>query len=157
MKSLVLIRYVVFVPLFIVSYSLLNRFLSPILYYLFEIFDRILNFIARNDRSFLDRFLLDVVFNKFIISYLSLSIGNYIYPNNKKNIPVIINSIIILLLLIIPIISIYYYSSQLEGLMSESEIKELFDGVSKTKIFFELIGGILGTSIVVYFHFKSED
>jgi hypothetical protein len=157
MKTLKLIRYIIFVPVFVVSYFILNLVLTPLLSYVFEMLNLIIDFFySVPKRGLLDGLFIDTYFIKGLISMISILIGNYVYPNEDKRIPVLINSTISILILIGVIVFFFNSMSIIGDMLTEEELNEVFEGVSKTKIIVEFLGGLTGTGVVGYLSYKNE-
>lgn len=157
MKTEKIIRYIFFFPVFVLSYFILNLVLTPILSYILVIFDFITGFFFSSPkRGLLEGLFVDTMFVKIIITFLSVSIGNYVYPNEDKKIPVLINSTILILFHIGVIVFFFNSMSIIGDMLTEEDLNEVFEGVSKTKIIMEFLGGLFGTGFVVYFSLKDE-
>ena len=157
MNTQKIIRYIFFVPVFFITYFILNLVLTPLLSFVFEILGKITSyFYSFPERGILEGLFFDTFFIKFIITYLSISIGNYVYPNEDKRISVLINSTLLILFLIGVMVLFFNSMSTIGNILTEDELNEVMDGVSKTKIIIEFLGGLVATGFIVYQSYKDE-
>lgn len=157
MKAKIILGYLFYIPVFILSYFILNMIFVPIINLIFVFFDYISDiFYSSPQRGFLEEVFARSFFIKLFVTVSSLSISNVVFPKKNKKIPVIVNSILLILILIGGIIYTFYSINILEDLFPKEEVKELLEGVSKLKIIMEFLGGLIGIISVFYFY-KKED
>ena len=157
MNTQKIIRYIFFVPVFVITYFILNLVLTPLLSFVIEILGKITSyFYSFPERGILEGLFFDTFFIKSMITYISISIGNYVYPNEDKRISVLINSTLLILFLIGVMVLFFNSMSTIGNILTEDELNEVMDGVSKTKIIIEFLGGLVGTGFIVYQSYKDE-
>jgi len=147
-----LLRIIFFIPIFILSFFLLNLILTPVLSFLFNIIDFIVEvFYSMEKESILYKLFHESILVKGIVTTSSLFIGKYIYPGNDDRIPTIINSSI----LVIIYAFVIYYSLNSFSFMKEylgtEEFKLLMKDVSIPRIIFEILGSLVGIGFSIYY------
>ena len=154
-KSIFILRIILFLPLFLISFSLLNLLLSPVLSFIFGIIDFITGFLYKMDQeSTLYRLIKDSIINKTIVTGSSLYIGNYVYPGNNNRVPVIINSSILLIIYTFIFYYNFYSISFFREYLGNNDFNLLMKDISIPNIISEILGSLVRIGFSIYHSFN---